>query len=308
MDDMFTRVLLLTLLLASTYGQFPNFFASLMKGTGNNCMIGSVSCLPAPWCRRIVDESGCAKCDCSQMESKASENLEIFKRSLFHPSSPLSGELLGALGDYQRGQISLMGLSQMYGAQVNPMASVLGGSSLFNGGMGPGTPPVQNVNSSCDTAPYTCVVPPPWCQRVVDQQGCVKCLCGQELQLYLQNLQGVASGTSQPSGFLSTSTATPRPNSSTTSPVGTSCLATFSCTKICDNGYVTDSDDCPVCQCINDQTPPHNQQTSSHPPVTFITPSSNHVISCPGIFDCDKMCDRGYVTDPSGCPLCQCMT
>ncbi|KAL3884416.1 hypothetical protein ACJMK2_024555 [Sinanodonta woodiana] len=299
---MFTRVLFFTLLLAYSYGQFPNFFASILKGTGNNCMTGSVSCLPAPWCRRLVDESGCAKCDCSQMESKAPENIEIFKRS--NPTS-LSGEMLGALRDYQRGQIALMGLLQLYGAQVNPMASILGGSSMFNGGMGPGSPPVQNVNSSCDPAPYTCVVPPPWCQRVVNQQGCVKCICGQELQLYLQNLQGTSSVMSQPPGFLSPSASS---MTSSASPLGKSCLASFFCTKICDNGYVTDNDGCPVCLCISGQTPPQNQQTSSNPPVTVTTSSSNHVISCPGIFDCDKMCDRGYVTDPSGCPLCQCMT
>ena len=33
--------------------------------------------------------------------------------------------------------------------------------------------------SDCPAAARTCIAPPPWCQRLVDEKGCVKCLCGQ---------------------------------------------------------------------------------------------------------------------------------
>ena len=34
-------------------------------------------------------------------------------------------------------------------------------------------------SSNCPAAARTCIAPPPWCQRLVDEKGCVKCLCGQ---------------------------------------------------------------------------------------------------------------------------------
>lgn len=82
---------------------------------------------------------------------------------------------------------------------MNPMAMVFGSGSMLGGGngspfggmgsfpnpmgqsgsgMSSQTKPTTQ-KSNCDPAPYTCPVPPPWCQRLVDLDGCVKCYCGQ---------------------------------------------------------------------------------------------------------------------------------
>ena len=42
---------------------------------------------------------------------------------------------------------------------------------------------VSQQPSNCPAASRTCLAPPPWCQRLVDEKGCVKCLCGQGILL-----------------------------------------------------------------------------------------------------------------------------
>ena len=80
---------------------------------------------------------------------------------------------------------------------MNPMAAMfhqMGGGgggngmgfSSLTGPTGIGTGPLPNSNQpvptpkkTCDPAPYTCSLPPPWCQRIINSDGCVLCYCGE---------------------------------------------------------------------------------------------------------------------------------
>lgn len=89
---------------------------------------------------------------------------------------------------------------------MNPMAGMfkqLGmgmfsgrpGFNVLTGPSGIGTGPLPNSNQplptakqlSCDPAPYTCSLPPPWCQRVVKTDGCVNCFCGKGIFVTIFN-------------------------------------------------------------------------------------------------------------------------
>lgn len=341
------------ILFLTSNAQFSNFFAQMMNGNGqagtssgsggsqntgsgkSNCITASVSCLPAPWCKRTVDKSGCPKCECGGMSPMmAGGSAKNFPTSGGNPStSNLFTSMLG--GGAGRGFPNLTGFGYGKGP-INPMAMVFGSGSMlgggsgspFLGGMGSFPNPMggsgsgmssqtqtTTEKSNCDPAPYTCPVPPPWCQRLVDLEGCVKCYCGQQLQEYLQNLQGIittkspknqtTSGSSDATQLSHTTEMTsPKTTTTTTTPpLGMSCLANFMCTLTCDNGYKTADDGCPMCECIGD-VPQMAQSTL--PPSNINLPTDGSVITCPGIFDCQKMCLNGFQTDSQGCPLCQC--
>lgn len=87
----------------------------------------------------------------------------------------------------------------MSGSGSSPMSRPMGfsgGMSLMGGFMGQMNPMMgaaagltnqktPNVNQTdCDSAPYTCPAPPPWCQRIVDEKGCTKCACGNGCYYY----------------------------------------------------------------------------------------------------------------------------
>ena len=79
-----------------------------------------------------------------------------------------------------------------------------------------------------------------------------------ELQKYLK---GVQTGNNEQSTIVPVQTQTvmkstlQRTYPITTTPVltratTTSCLSNFFCTTTCDNGYMTDVNGCPLCQCV----------------------------------------------------------
>jgi hypothetical protein len=62
---------------------------------------------------------------------------------------------------------------------MNPMNQM---SQMFPGLTGGSSPMTGNVQkqgqTACSPAPTTCPVPQPWCERIADGNGCIKCLCG----------------------------------------------------------------------------------------------------------------------------------
>ncbi|XP_076080899.1 uncharacterized protein LOC143051817 isoform X2 [Mytilus galloprovincialis] len=294
---MFTILLFPLCLLTTITAQFggPSFGQQVQvnRTSGQPCS-KTVSCMPAPWCQRAVDSDGCRKCSCSM------------------------GGFAGGLA----GQSSFM----------NPMASMfhqMGGSGGFNSLTGPsgiGTgalpnsnQPIPTTKTACDSAPYTCSLPPPWCQRVVNSDSCVVCYCGQELKQHFENIQtGKNNQSTQGASNITETTTlkTIQEVSTTTVPkqaTTTSCLQNFFCTTICDHGYMTDTNGCPLCQCIQ---PGSSGVVTTNAPVTKITTvspivtsgSSSGTIMCPGIFDCTLMCMSGYKIDSQGCPVCKCVS
>lgn len=81
-------------------------------------------------------------------------------------SNPMSGPMGFS------GSMPQMGGGRGFMGPMNPLLSASAG--LTN----PNTPSPAN-QTSCDPAPYTCPAPPPWCQRIVDENGCTKCFCGE---------------------------------------------------------------------------------------------------------------------------------
>ena len=53
-------------------------FQTLKKASeGSRCKSDSVSCLPAPWCKRVSDENGCRTCQCnSKIKSAIPSEIE----------------------------------------------------------------------------------------------------------------------------------------------------------------------------------------------------------------------------------------
>ncbi|OWF47670.1 uncharacterized protein LOC110454078 [Mizuhopecten yessoensis] len=342
--------------------QFNNFMSQMLNGgtgsasatTGSDgCSGASVSCLPAPWCRRTTDDRGCNKCDCGRLgntqeksngtspvtdhrQQAAPQSFSSFISMLKGAHGPGNSANSGAGFQSMSGMHPGFGGSQM--GPMNPMASMFGTNSMFGGGVlagsmsGAGGVPniphgpvdTSGTGSECGTAPYTCMAPPPWCQRLVNSKGCVKCYCGQELTKFLQTLNAITDNpelTSHSSeSTVDTSTGTTlsailRSTQSITMttarpPLGKPCLATFMCTLSCDTGYQTDDNACPVCACMDDHVILSHDQTTvaDLPPVVqSSTPvQKNGIIMCPGIFDCDTVCMTGYQTDANGCPICQC--
>lgn len=79
-----------------------------------------------------------------------------------------------------------------------------------------------------------------------------------ELLAYVQTLNGQTvpttvqpKVTNAPSTNLPTTTPGRTTHAQTTSKSLLSCLDTFYCTKMCDYGYQTDDQSCPLCECIN---------------------------------------------------------
>ena len=77
-------------------------------------------------------------------------------------------------------------LQHMGGQMGGPQMGGVGGFNSLTGPTGIGTGALPNTNQPvptsktiCDPAPYTCSLPPPWCQRMVNSDGCVVCYCGQ---------------------------------------------------------------------------------------------------------------------------------
>ncbi|XP_033725841.1 uncharacterized protein LOC117315655 [Pecten maximus] len=347
-------------------GQFNKFISRITTastGSGSSatgsdeCSGVRVSCLPAPWCRRTTDDRGCYKCECSELANTQNKNDNpVFTSDHRQQSAPqsyspflnmLSGANGPGIGAHPgSGVMSMTGVNPGFGGgsqmgPMNPMASMFGANSMYGGGglsrpmsgFG-GVPNVPHgpqdsagTGSDCSPAPYTCMAPPPWCQRLPDSKGCVKCYCGQELTKFLQTMNTItnkpeitsqknhSSGTTSDTSIGTTLSAILRSTETTTMttprpPLGKPCLATFMCTLTCDTGYQTDDDDCPVCACMDSQIPLFSDQTPVADLHTVVPGSTldNVIIMCPGIFDCDTVCMTGYQTDANGCPICQCET
>lgn len=97
-----------------------------------------------------------------------------------------------------------------------------------------------------------------------------------ELQKYLK---GVQTGNNEQSTMLPVQTNTvtkstlQRTSPITTTPVSTqptttSCLSNFFCTTTCDNGYMTDVNGCPLCQCV--QPGSSGIVTTNSPGIIFV--------------------------------------
>eukprot|EP00105_Crassostrea_gigas_P020296 XP_011439040.1 PREDICTED: uncharacterized protein LOC105336430 isoform X2 [Crassostrea gigas] len=242
--------------------------------------------------------------------------------SMFGSGNPMSGS---GNSPMSRPMGFSGGMSPMGGfmGQMNPMMGASAGLTNQK------TP---NVNQTdCDPAPYTCPAPPPWCQRIVDEKGCTKCACGNDLKAYYDKLKGVTENvtsttTAAPVNQTVTVTSQTTPSTTTvngvstttdTPPLGKACLANFFCTLDCRTGYQTDATGCPLCVCNADidiftQAPPPDSSTSPVPLTTVPIASSSSpggVASfvCPGIFDCMKQCMNGYRVDSQGCPRCECI-
>uniref|UniRef100_A0A8W8P185 Antistasin-like domain-containing protein n=2 Tax=Magallana gigas TaxID=29159 RepID=A0A8W8P185_MAGGI len=242
--------------------------------------------------------------------------------SMFGSGNPMSGS---GNSPMSRPMGFSGGMSPMGGfmGQMNPMMGASAGLTNQK------TP---NVNQTdCDPAPYTCPAPPPWCQRIVDEKGCTKCACGNDLKAYYDKLKGVTeniTSTTTAAPVNQTVTVTSQTTPSTTAvngvstttdapPLGKACLANFFCTLDCRTGYQTDATGCPLCVCNADidiftQAPPPDSSTSLVPLTTVPIASSSSpggVASfvCPGIFDCMKQCMNGYRVDSRGCPRCECI-
>ncbi|XP_069103211.1 uncharacterized protein [Argopecten irradians] len=270
---------------------------SALSHTGSDeCSGVRVSCLPAPWCRQTADERGCTKCECSQGNTQNKNSNPMFgtdnqQQNVPQSFSPFFNMLSGASAPgfgTNSGAGFMSGVNPGFGGSqmgpMNPMASIFGANSMHGGAglSGPmgGTGGVPNVphgpqlssetGGDCGPAPYTCMAPPPWCQRLPDSKGCINCYCGQELTNYLQTLNTITNKpetTSRGNDSLETTSdtsvgttlsavlgsteavtiTTVRP------PLGKPCLATFMCTLSCDTGYQTDKDECPVCACMTDK-------------------------------------------------------
>ncbi|XP_061170382.1 uncharacterized protein LOC133179705 [Saccostrea echinata] len=341
------------------------FFQKLKQASaGSRCKSESISCLPAPWCHTVTDVNGCHTCTCNRSFR--------YTRETTHASalSPFSASMFGKNGGF--GFPGFPSFSGQMGP-MNPMAAMLGsGSSMSGAGSsfpGMGNPPMSGQmgfpgamspmggfmgqmnpmsgaalglsnqktpiknQTSCDPAPYTCLAPPPWCQRIIDEEGCTKCLCGNDLEAYYDKLQGatkdITTGTPTSTVNQTNTTVTSRVSPTTTStitaptttiapPLGKACLANFFCTLDCRTGYQTDPTGCPLCSCnddINDvvtQGAPIPDSSTTQVPLTTLpisvssSPAGISVV-CPGIFDCMKQCMNGYQVDAQGCPLCQCI-
>ncbi|XP_056002756.1 uncharacterized protein LOC125662508 isoform X2 [Ostrea edulis] len=346
-------------LLSDNRAQSQLFFQKLQQASaGSRCMSGSIACLPAPWCQTVKDENGCPRCKCNRSFRSSRETPHA------GAMSPFSTSMFGSNGGFgfpgfpsfsgQMGPMNPMAAmfgsgSSMSGTGNSPMSGPMGfsgGMSSMGGFMGQMNPLLgasagltnqktpSNNKTSCDPAPYTCPAPPPWCQRIVDEGGCTKCLCGEELQTYYDKIQGVTKSTTAKPPTVTVnqtrSTMTPQASSSTITPVkttpittfapplGKACLANFFCTLDCRTGYRTDSVGCPLCSCNGDSsliTQATHIPDSSTSPVPFTTlpisgsgsPIGDLNVVCPGIFDCMKQCLNGYRVDGQGCPLCECI-
>uniref|UniRef100_A0A8W8P4Y8 Antistasin-like domain-containing protein n=1 Tax=Magallana gigas TaxID=29159 RepID=A0A8W8P4Y8_MAGGI len=313
------------------------------------------SCLPAPWCTTITDLNGCRTCECNRSfrSSRATASagaLSPFDTSMYgnnggfgFPGFPSYSGQMGPVNP----MASMFGSGNpMSGSGNSPMSRPMGfsgGMSPMGGFMGQMNPMMgasagltnqktPNVNQTdCDPAPYTCPAPPPWCQRIVDEKGCTKCACGNDLKAYYDKLKGVTeniTSTTTAAPVNQTVTVTSQTTPSTTAvngvstttdapPLGKACLANFFCTLDCRTGYQTDATGCPLCVCNADidiftQAPPPDSSTSLVPLTTVPIASSSSpggVASfvCPGIFDCMKQCMNGYRVDSRGCPRCECI-
>ncbi|XP_060073891.1 uncharacterized protein LOC132553648 [Ylistrum balloti] len=329
--------------------QFNNMISQMMSGgtgsgsstTGSDgCAGARVSCLPAPWCRRTTDNRGCSKCECGKQgntqdsDDKSpflpNHNQQMTPQSYSSFLNMLSGANAQGFGPNSgAGLMSMGGINPGFGGSqvgpMNPMASMFGANSMYGGGLsgsmgsagGHNPPNTDGTGSDCGPAPYTCMAPPPWCQRLYDSQGCVNCYCGQELSKFLQALNGITDKPEMTSKAYDSSDSTLETSTGTTlstllrstktvamttaqPPFGKPCLANFMCALSCDTGYQTDDDACPVCACMDD-----NDKTTIMDPSTTPLQSTGMVL-CPGIFDCDTVCMTGYQTDANGCPICQC--
>lgn len=335
-------------------------FQTLKKASeGSRCKSDSVSCLPAPWCKRVTDENGCRTCQCnrgfrSSRQTTSAGAVNPFDTSMFGSNNGGFGFPGFPSFSGQMGPMNPMAAMFGSGGGSNPMSGPMGfsGSMPQMGGgrgfMGPMNPllsasagltnqktPSPANQTSCDPAPYTCPAPPPWCQRIVDENGCTKCFCGEDLTAYYDKIRGVTknvtsttittpvnqthtvvtSGTTPPSTPVKTT-----PIKTDAPPLGKACLANFFCTLDCRTGYQTDSTGCPLCSCNDDngiftQAPFPDLQASTSPvPLTTTTVSTSTTpnggvnVVCPGIFDCMKQCMNGYQVDAQGCPLCACIS
>ena len=88
-----------------------------------------------------------------------------------NPMSGAMNPMSGAMNPMSGG-MNPMGMNPM-----NQMSKLFPG---LTGGISPMTGSVQKQGqqTACSPAPTTCPVPQPWCERIADSNGCIKCLCG----------------------------------------------------------------------------------------------------------------------------------
>lgn len=83
------------------------------------------------------------------------------------------------------GMTVMGGMNPMSGGMnpmgMNPMGQMSQMFPALTGGQSPMTGSAQKQGQSCPPAPTTCPVPQPWCERIADANGCIKCLCGNGL-------------------------------------------------------------------------------------------------------------------------------
>lgn len=88
-------------------------------------------------------------------------------------------------GIYFAGMNVMGGMNPMSGGMnpmgMHPMGQLSQMFPALTGGQSPMTGSVQKQGQSCSPAPTTCPVPQPWCERIADANGCIKCLCGKGL-------------------------------------------------------------------------------------------------------------------------------
>ncbi|KAK3095624.1 hypothetical protein FSP39_016812 [Pinctada imbricata] len=219
------------------------------------------------------------------------------------------------------------------GAGGNPFSNPMGGAGGMGGmggfggmgGMGGmmGRQDTATASPDCDPAPYTCPAPPPWCQRTVDEKGCVKCYCGEDLQKYLSKLQGNSPDSTPETNSTDTNitsttsiknniTTLPLPSSSTTTPappLGKPCLANFMCTLDCVTGFQTDQNNCPVCACNRQDNGQIHVASASGPVFNPLHYSAHgdYVRPCLAYQQyCGLHCPHGYALGANKCQYCLC--